>query len=463
MSEPTALEQYMLELVNRARANPSAEAARLGIDLNQGVSTGFISTAAKQPLAFNQDLIDAARKHSAWMLDTDTFSHTGVNGSSPGDRMVAEGYAFSGSWRWAENIAITWGARQTPNQQVVDGLEDGLFKSPGHRLNIMNADVREIGVGIAAGEYKGSPGVTATQAFAKSGVLPFLTGVAFDDRDGDHFYDPGEGSGGVHVQARSATGQVFETDTWSAGGWQMPVPQGTYTLTFSGGGLAAPVVKTAVVGTSNVKVDLDADIGQPAQTAPSPAPAPTPAPGPVAAGVVRAGTAGPDAITGTDGADKLSGLAGNDTLQGGAGDDLLYGDAGADQLHGGTGSDRLYGRDGADLLFGNDGADWLVGGFGGDRLTGGTGADRFTVQSLNDRGDLILDFTLAQGDRLDLSELMDRQGYGGANPFADGTLVLVDTAAGARLDVHVNSYDVAGLVTFSGIAAADLDASAFLV
>ena len=31
MAQPTAYEQYFLELVNRARANPGAEAKRLGL------------------------------------------------------------------------------------------------------------------------------------------------------------------------------------------------------------------------------------------------------------------------------------------------------------------------------------------------------------------------------------------------------------------------------------------------
>ena len=44
---PTNDEQYMLELINRARANPAAEAATYGIDLNEGLSAGTISSAAK--------------------------------------------------------------------------------------------------------------------------------------------------------------------------------------------------------------------------------------------------------------------------------------------------------------------------------------------------------------------------------------------------------------------------------
>src|SRR5688500_18814084 len=80
---PTNNEQYLVELINRARANPTAEATRLGIALNEGVSAGeTISTTAKQPLAINPNITDAARKHSQWMIDTDSFSHTGQGGSS---------------------------------------------------------------------------------------------------------------------------------------------------------------------------------------------------------------------------------------------------------------------------------------------------------------------------------------------------------------------------------------------
>ncbi|MGI6300562.1 MAG: hypothetical protein ACOX52_05840 [Verrucomicrobiota bacterium] len=38
--DPTHYEQLMLELVNRARANPVAEADRLGIELNEGLPAG---------------------------------------------------------------------------------------------------------------------------------------------------------------------------------------------------------------------------------------------------------------------------------------------------------------------------------------------------------------------------------------------------------------------------------------
>jgi len=91
---PTDLEQYVIELINRARANPAAEAKRDGIDLNEGLPAGTISTAAKQPVAVNPYLVDSARKQSQWMIDHTAFSHTGANGSTPADRMKAAGYAL---------------------------------------------------------------------------------------------------------------------------------------------------------------------------------------------------------------------------------------------------------------------------------------------------------------------------------------------------------------------------------
>ncbi|MBX6745669.1 MAG: CAP domain-containing protein [Acetobacteraceae bacterium] len=124
------------------------------------------------------------------MVANHTLSHTGADGSSPGDRMTAAGYQFTGSWTWGENVAMRSGSGAGIDQANVDAMHASLFQSSGHRANILNGDFKEIGIGLAAD----SGSVYATEAFAKSGTQSFLTGVAFDDRDGDNFYDPGEGS-----------------------------------------------------------------------------------------------------------------------------------------------------------------------------------------------------------------------------------------------------------------------------
>src|SRR5512132_1816306 len=86
--------------------------------------------------------------------------------------------------------------------------------------------------------------------------------------------------------------------------------------------------------------------------------------------------------------------------EGGAGDDTLIGGAGTDSLDGGAGNDVLLGADGADTLMG-EGGDELLG--------GGTGADvfRYTAPELNNgiaEGDMIVDYSAAQGDKVDLPD-----------------------------------------------------------
>jgi uncharacterized protein YkwD len=442
MGEPTALEQYVLELMNRARANPLAEASRLGIDLNQGLAAGTITGTAKAPLAMNGFLVDAAGAHSDWMLATDTFSHTGVNGTSPTHRMTAAGYVLSGSWSTGENIALRTGGLDATTAAL---LADQLFLSAGHRTNLLSDGFREVGVGLAQGDYDwgGSTGVRLssdlTQNFARSGNGLFLLGVAFDDADGDHFYDPGEGLGGLTITIRNAaTGAATTVAGWSAGGWQASVAAGSYEVTFSGGALPAAVTRGATLGGVNVKLDLDLDAA--------------------AAGAQTVnGTTGADTMTGRDGIDRLNGGTGNDWLFGGVGNDALLGAAGADTLLGSLGRDNLNGGAENDLL---------VGGEGVDVLTGGTGADRFRFLAATDRGDRITDFDAAAGDRVEIDRLVPTAaGTNWATLSASGHVKLTDSAAGAVLWVDANggADRFYALATFTGLTAAQLSATDFLL
>ena len=273
MAEANRYETYMLQLVNRARADPLAEAARYGIDLNQGLAPGTLNGTARQALASNDLLVDAARAHSSWMLDFDQFSHTGVGGSSPGARMTVAGYSFTGSWTWGENISWT-GTIGTLGDLAayVEQQHEGLFRSPGHRVNILKGDFRELGIGQVTGAYTASANTynasMITQAFAATGTSWFLTGVVYDDADGDKFYDAGEGRGGVTVTASGSQGS-FTTTSWSSGGYQMPLLDGTYSVTYSGGGLAGSYATTVTMAGANRQVNAEAaQFGQ-ANRAPS--------------------------------------------------------------------------------------------------------------------------------------------------------------------------------------------------
>ena len=294
---PTNFDQYMLELANRARANPTAEAARFGIDLNEGLSPGTISATPKQPLAFNPNLIDAARTHSQWMIDNDVFAHTGAGGSDPGERMTAAGYSFDGNWGWGENLGWQGSSPSTPDTTAtIPEVHRGLFVDEGiadrgHRKAMMRDAYREVGIGVVTGAFFSSGtnynAVMATQDFAfrtqPSGGNSFLTGVAFNDAvTANDFYTPGEGLGGVTITAvREGDNVSFSTTTWSTGGYSLRLSPGTYDVTASGGQLATPLAQNDVsVGSENVKRDFrPGATTDPTPPPPPPSPPSAPAPG----------------------------------------------------------------------------------------------------------------------------------------------------------------------------------------
>ena len=306
MTQANAYEQYMLELINIERAK-----------------------VGSQPLAFDGDLNESAENHSTWMIATDTFSHTGVGGSSPGDRMKTAGYIFSGSWSWGENIA--WMSTRAPTglQDEVLQLHTMLMNSSGHRANILNNNFREIGVGFEVGQYQAYEGAFVTQNFAKTNTNPFLTGVAFDDRDDDLRYDMGEGLSNFTVSAKNnTTGAITTTQTTLAGGYELELAAGNYTISFSAPGFTT-TTKQASISTKNVKLDLIDPVGS-------------------------------NTINGTSGPDTLQGTTNSDIIFGNGGNDIINGNAGNDRIDGGTGNDRIIGANGSDTLTGGSGQDTFV-------------------------------------------------------------------------------------------------------
>jgi serralysin len=410
---PSANEQYLVELINRARANPAAEASRYGIALNEGVpSDETISTSAKQPLAINPYITDAARQHSQWMIDADIFSHTGSGGTSPHQRMINAGYTFTGSYASGENIAYnssTGSINSTTgtgkNHEIL--FVDKDYPNRGHRTNMLNESYREIGAGVATGSFNGWNAVMLTEDFGKTGTNVFLTGVAYTDAvTKDNFYTVGEGLGGVTISAKPlTTTEIYTTTTWDSGGYSLALPAGTYTVTASGGALGGTVTYgNVVVGSSNVKRDFTPLNLDSFAT--------------VIGGKLKVmGTAGVDAISityngnsyqvsrnsttttlsgngvtsieiyGEDGDDAIFigasvmgtyaiGGNGNDYLQGGDFNDTLSGGAGKDRVFGGIGDDRVNGNGGHDRLNGEASKDRLYGGEGNDTLDGGSSTDR---------------------------------------------------------------------------------------
>jgi len=112
-----------------------------------GATCGGVKKAAAPALTANTQLRCAARKHSKDMGVKKFFSHTGSNGSTFVQRIQLAGYT---NWlAAAENIA----AGQTTALAVVNGW----MNSTGHCNNIMNPNLKHLGVGYyyaATATYK---------------------------------------------------------------------------------------------------------------------------------------------------------------------------------------------------------------------------------------------------------------------------------------------------------------------
>jgi uncharacterized protein YkwD len=265
----TNVEQLVLELINRARANPEAEVTRLGLtSLNEGLAAGTISSAAKAPLAPNQLLTNASRLHSQDMYNRQFFDHNTPDGRTAFDRIRDAGYTFTTA---GENIAFwsrgSFGAVSDSELTALRNAaptgtqhHDGLFRSPGHRTNLMSDNFLEVGLGLTVDRRKTGNGTESylTEKFGTRSGDAFLVGVAFRDAiTVDNFYTVGEGLGGVTIVATHSNGTTYTTTTGSAGGYALQVPNGTYTIQASGGPLAASQQRTGItVSAKNQKVDF---------------------------------------------------------------------------------------------------------------------------------------------------------------------------------------------------------------
>jgi subtilisin family serine protease len=124
---------------------PSAEAAQVLVLVNQ--ERAKVGAPA---LVFHSTLSQAAQGHAADMAARGYFSHyTPPSNTDPGARLRQAGYAWV---TYAENIAAGY--------PTAEAVVTAWMGSAGHRANILNARLREIGVGIATGGPYGKYWVT---------------------------------------------------------------------------------------------------------------------------------------------------------------------------------------------------------------------------------------------------------------------------------------------------------------
>jgi len=267
--QPSNMEQYLLELVNRARSNPGQEIeiflaskdqyiesaiASYSVDMNQ-TQADFNAYVPRPPLAFNAKLMTAARGHSTDMAEHDFQGHESSNGDQLQDRFSAVGYNY---FRGGENVFAY--AHSMLHAQAAFLIDWGVADL-GHRSILLNLtdeiDFREIGIGVVSENSPDTavgPWVVTEDFGTSQDDLVFVTGVVYRDINGNEFYDPGEGVEGVTVQPDAGG---YYAVTSASGGYAIPmVPSsGTYQITADQPDLTQPA-RTVTVESSNLKLDF---------------------------------------------------------------------------------------------------------------------------------------------------------------------------------------------------------------
>ncbi|SDI38999.1 Cysteine-rich secretory protein family protein [Ferrimonas sediminum] len=140
--------------LSQCRDNLPELVERINAIRASGQLCGEVRYPAVAPLEANTLLQQAAWNHASNMANYNFLSHTGLDGSDVGQRVIDLGY----EWQFVgENIAA--------GQPNVDTAVKEWLASPGHCQNLMSPEYRETGVACVANsdsEY----GFYWTQVFA---------------------------------------------------------------------------------------------------------------------------------------------------------------------------------------------------------------------------------------------------------------------------------------------------------
>lgn len=282
--DPTPFEQASLEHLNRMRGNPVEElgylfssvepklvardpALQFVVDVFEVNASLLVSQfnalRPVAPLAWNMNLHDSAVSHNLAMAAADQQSHQLPNELPLWNRISDAGYSATtvgeNVYAYAATVDLSHAAFAIDWRPGSPGIQN----PPRHRMNIMSGDFTEVGIDVyeELSDQTSVGPLLVTQNFGnRNDYESQLVGVAFDDVIDNGWYDPGEGLAGVTIRAEGANG-TFTTTTMSAGGYQMPLPPGTYRVIASGPGLDRDrVVSNVIVRNANVKVDFDASM-----------------------------------------------------------------------------------------------------------------------------------------------------------------------------------------------------------
>lgn len=141
----------------------------------------------------NAELTRAAKLFAEYLAKTGRFAHE-ADGREPAERVVAAGYRYC---MVSENLASNLDSRGFTTEGLAREAVDGWKGSPGHRKNMVEPHVTDIGVGVARAPTA-DPKFISVQLFGRPESLQYefrvenRTGVTvtYTAADESHTIDP---------------------------------------------------------------------------------------------------------------------------------------------------------------------------------------------------------------------------------------------------------------------------------
>ncbi|ABA58027.1 conserved hypothetical protein [Nitrosococcus oceani ATCC 19707] len=111
----------------------------------------FRQEKGRQKLTVSPKLKEASRYFAEFMARTDQYGHN-ADGNQPAERASRYGYRYC---IVSENIAFQFDTAGFTTEELIQGFFQGWKSSPGHRKNMLDPGVTEVGVAVARSKQSG--------------------------------------------------------------------------------------------------------------------------------------------------------------------------------------------------------------------------------------------------------------------------------------------------------------------
>lgn len=147
-SAETSAQTYQVQQLRWTRYRDYLIRRRIAMAIEESIFTMVNrerATAGLSALSHETALRNVARLHSIDMAAKNYFAHNAPDGKTPANRLTDANIGFSA---WAENIRWVSAPRTDAANDIMYEPVTGWMNSAGHRANILNPNLTQIGVGV---------------------------------------------------------------------------------------------------------------------------------------------------------------------------------------------------------------------------------------------------------------------------------------------------------------------------